>query len=84
MLFKIILPGLFIALSMILSNLRPNSTASLPPVVLVPWQYDSPNYVFYSFNNFDSAVNQEGSSYFHAMTSSPGLGTLCMKNDPLQ
>lgn len=62
------------------TKLSPDQTAP-PPLILHPWYWGEPNYIFQSLpNNLNSSFSQ---SIQQTFTQSPSLGTRCMKSTML-
>ena len=77
---EILLPIIFILLAMLVIKLTPNQKEP-PPLILHPWLWNKPNYIFQSI-----AINQSSSlskSIQQTFTRSPSLGTRCMKSTML-
>jgi energy-coupling factor transporter ATP-binding protein EcfA2 len=72
---EILLPIIFILLAMFVTKLAPNETEP-PMLVLHPWYWSKPNYMFQSlFNDNASSISKSVQQTF---TRSPSLGTRCI------
>jgi hypothetical protein len=77
---EILLPILFVLLAMLVTKLAPNQTDP-PALILHPWYWGEPNYMFQSFpSNQSSSYSQ---SIHDTFTQSPSLGTRCMTSTML-
>ena len=77
---EILLPIIFVLLAMLVVTLAPNQQDQ-PPLILHPWFWGKPNYMFQSFS-----INQNSSlskSIQQTFTRSPSLGTRCMPSTML-
>ncbi|UJR15712.1 hypothetical protein I4U23_002647 [Adineta vaga] len=77
---EILLPITFILLAMCVTKLAPNETEP-PPLILHPWYWSQPTYMFQSLspNNSASLSNTVQQTF----TQSPSLGTRCMSSTML-
>lgn len=77
---EILLPIIFVLLAMLVTKLAPNQTDP-PPLILHPWYWGQPSYMFQSLSvNKSSALSK---SIQQTFTQSPSLGTRCMKTTML-
>lgn len=77
---ELLLPILFVLLMVLATKLSPDQTAP-PPLILHPWYWGEPNYIFQSLpSNLNSSFSQ---SIQQTFTQSPSLGTRCMKSTML-
>jgi hypothetical protein len=72
---EILLPIIFVLLAMLVTKLSPNQTDP-PPLILHPWYWGNPNYMFQSISiNKTSLLSN---SIQQTFTKSPSLGTRCI------
>ena len=77
---EILLPILFVLLAMLVTKLTPNETEP-PPLILHPWYWGRPNYMFQSSPTpMTSPVSRSVQETF---TRSPSLGTRCLASTML-
>ncbi|UJR30912.1 hypothetical protein I4U23_018422 [Adineta vaga] len=77
---EILLPIIFVLLAMLVITLTPNQTEP-PPLILHPWYWTKPNYMFQSIPiNKTSSLSKTLQETF---TKSPSLGTRCMQSTML-
>ncbi|CAF1162270.1 unnamed protein product [Adineta steineri] len=77
---EILLPIIFILLAMLVTTLSPN-TDTPPMLILHPWYWSNPNYIFQSLsNNNASNISQTIQQTF---TKPPSLGTRCIPSTML-
>jgi hypothetical protein len=77
---EILLPIIFVLLAMLVITLTPNQTDP-PPLILHPWYWEKPNYIFQSIStNQTSSLSK---SIQQTFTQSPSLGTRCMPSTML-
>ena len=77
---ELLLPILFVLLMVLATKLAPDQTAP-PPLILHPWYWGEPNYIFQSLSkNTNSSFSQSIQQTFNQ---SPSLGTRCMKSTML-
>jgi hypothetical protein len=77
---EILLPIIFVLLAMLVTKLAPN-TNDPPPLILHPWYWGQPNYMFQSIS-----INQTSllsNSVQQTFTKSPSLGTRCISTTML-
>ncbi|CAF3347478.1 unnamed protein product [Rotaria sp. Silwood1] len=73
---EILLPIFFILLAMLVIKLSPNENE--PPILILhPWYWNKPNYIFQSLSSDDTSLISE--SIQQTFTQSPSLGTRCIK-----
>lgn len=77
---EILLPIIFVLLAMLVTKLAPNTTDP-PPLILHPWYWGQPNYIFQSFSMNKSSLLSK--SIQQTFTKSPSLGTRCMSTTML-
>ncbi|CAF4021231.1 unnamed protein product [Rotaria sp. Silwood2] len=77
---EILLPIFFILLAMLVIKLSPNESEP-PMLILHPWYWNKPNYIFQSLSTDDTSFLSE--SIQQTFTQSPSLGTRCMKTTML-
>jgi hypothetical protein len=74
------MPILFILLAMTVIKLSPNEKEP-PALILHPWYWDKPNYIFRSLsNNINAPLSK---SIDETWTQTPSLGTRCMQSTML-
>jgi hypothetical protein len=72
---ELFLPIIFVLLAMLVTKLSPNQSDP-PPLILHPWYWSKPNYIFQSLSiNNTSLISKLTQQTF---TQSPSLGTRCM------
>ncbi|CAF1011818.1 unnamed protein product [Rotaria sordida] len=77
---ELFLPIFFVLLAMLVTKLAPNQSEP-PPLILHPWYWDQPNYMFQSLPINNTSLL---SKYIHkTFIQSPSLGTRCMKTTML-
>ena len=77
---EIVLPIIFVLLAMLATKLAPNESEP-PPLVLHPWYWGRPNFVFQSLPTENvSTLSQLAKQTF---IQSPSLGTRCMPSTTL-
>lgn len=72
---EILLPIIFVLLAMLVTKLQPNSKDP-PPLILHPWYWGTPNYMFQSISINESSTLSN--SIQRTFTQSSSLGTRCM------
>ncbi|CAF0854184.1 unnamed protein product [Adineta ricciae] len=77
---EILLPIIFILLAMLVITLTPNQSDP-PPLILHPWYWGKPSYMFQSMTNNQSSPLSK--SVQQTFTQSPSLGTRCMASTML-
>lgn len=77
---EIVLPVIVIACTMFGLSLQPSSTENQPALMLHPWLYGPPNYVFYSVQNATVDSNKIAKDVLNGMVEPPGLSFRCMPN----
>ena len=77
---ELLLPIIFVLLAVIVTKLAPNQT-SPPPLILHPWYWNQPNYIFQSLSKNTSSLLSQ--SIQQTFTHSPSLGTRCMSSTML-
>lgn len=77
---EILLPIIFVLLAMLVITLTPDQTDP-PPLILHPWYWSKPNYMFQSMTNNQSSTLSK--SVQQTFTQSPSLGTRCMPSTML-
>jgi hypothetical protein len=76
--FQIILPAVFIAITLAFTLILPPATDE-PPRELSPWTYPSPNHIFFSEpkDNIDPGFQ----SFVHGLVGRMGMGTACVEDE---
>lgn len=77
---EIILPIIFVLLAMLVTKLAPNQSEP-PPLILHPWHWSKPNYIFQSLPIDNASLLSK--SIQQTFTQSPSLGTRCMETTML-
>ncbi|CAF2630332.1 unnamed protein product [Rotaria sp. Silwood2] len=77
---EILLPIIFVLLAMLVTKLAPNQSEP-PPLILHPWYWGKPNYMFQSIPI--NKISLLSKSIQQTFTQSPSLGTRCMKTTML-
>lgn len=77
---EILLPIIFVLLAMVVIRLAPN-TQDPPPLILHPWYWGRPNYMFQSIS--DSNNVSLSRSIQKTFTQSPSLGSRCISSTML-
>jgi hypothetical protein len=77
---EILLPIIFVLLAMLVTKLTPDTTKP-PPLILHPWYWGKPNYIFQSLSINNASLISK--SIQQTFTQSPSLGTRCMKSTML-
>ena len=77
---EIFLPIIFILLAMLVAKLVPNRSNPLP-LILHPWYWGEPNYMFQSIAPDQSSLLSKITQ--QTFTQSPSLGTRCLKSTML-
>ncbi len=72
---EILLPIIFVFLAVLVTKLSPNDN-NPPPLILHPWYWGKPNYIFQSISINKSSLLSK--SIQLTFTQSPSLGTRCM------
>ncbi len=72
---EILLPIIFVLLAMLVTKLAPNQSDP-PPLILHPWYWGNPNYMFQSMPTNNTSLLSN--SIRQTFTKSPSLGTRCM------
>ena len=78
---ELLLPIIFVLLSVLVTKLAPNQTES-PPLILHPWYWGQPNYIFQSLPN-DTTSLLSSRSIHQTFIQSPSLGTRCIQSSML-
>lgn len=71
---ELVLPAVFVCMSLLVSSIFPK-LRERPPIILEPWKYPPPNYMFYSNDAPQSTWTQE---YVHNMKGPDGIGAKCI------
>ncbi|XP_066903690.1 phospholipid-transporting ATPase ABCA1 isoform X2 [Halyomorpha halys] len=71
---ELVLPAVFVCMSLLVSSIFPK-LRERPPIVLEPWRYPSPNFMFYSNNAPQDTWTQE---YIQNMKGPDGIGAKCI------
>jgi energy-coupling factor transporter ATP-binding protein EcfA2 len=77
---ELLLPIIFVLLAMLVTTLAPNQTDP-PPLILHPWYWGKPNYIFQSLSKDNASVLSK--SIQKTFFQSPSLGTRCMTSTML-
>lgn len=77
---QIILPAVFIAITLTFTLILPPATDE-PPRELTPWTYPSPNVLFFSDKQDDSKNVPQFSKFIDGLLGPVGMGTACMKDE---
>ncbi|CAH1395854.1 unnamed protein product [Nezara viridula] len=71
---ELVLPAVFVCMSLLVSSIFPK-LRERPPIVLEPWRYPPPNYMFYDNNAPQESWTRE---YIHSMKGPDGIGAKCI------
>ncbi|CAL8101606.1 unnamed protein product [Orchesella dallaii] len=83
MFFEIILPAVFIAVTLAFTLILP-PVADEPPREVTPWAYPSPNYIFFSEPTRSRRweVPTQFKTFIDELVGPIGMGTACLKHKP--
>jgi len=77
LLAELLLPIIFVLLAMLVTKLSPNQSEP-PPLILHPWHWSKPNYIFQSLSTDNASLISK--SVQQTFTQPPSLGTRCIKS----